>query len=72
MSSYGIKSGDFSPAIYVGRVNKAGTAFTDKEDQTGAALLAVAEWVRDRKDGDCWVTVGGLRMDITVTEEAER
>lgn len=71
MSKYGVKSGDFGEAIYIGRVNKAQNEFTDKEDQTGAVLHAVAQWVTDHKGGDCWVNVGGYRMDITVTERGD-
>jgi len=55
---YGVQTSFFREGIYVGRLNKAGTEFLDKEDRTDMILAAVAEYARQHFDG-------GLTMDFT-------
>lgn len=55
---YGVQASFFHEAIYVGRVNKAGTEFLDKEEATDLILAAVADYTRQHFDG-------GLTMDFT-------
>ena len=55
---YGVQASIFRDAIYVGRLNKAGTEFLDKEEGTDMILATVAEYARQHFDG-------GLTMDFT-------
>ena len=55
---YGIQASSFREAILVGRINKAGTEFLDKEEATDEVLAAVANYVRQHFEG-------GLTMDFT-------
>lgn len=52
MTDFGVSYGSLSGKIYAGRINKAGTAFTSKSDQTMPALLAVADYVLGQFDGE--------------------
>ena len=67
---YAINYSSLTGAIYAGRANKAGTAFTSKSDETMPALLAVANHVLDRHDGVVELTPtddgGGPGYRITV------
>lgn len=66
--TYGIPFGHFSEKINVGRLNKAGTEFLSKEDQTISAALAVVEWVTEVHGGEVDLTPrnGGPAFRITV------
>ena len=55
---YGVRASFFHEAIYVGRINKAGTEFLDKEEATDLILAAVADYARQHFDG-------GLTLDFT-------
>lgn len=71
MTKYGVQAGAFSKAIHVGRLEKDGHAFADKEDHTGDVFQAVADWVERNHGGSAWVNVGGKRIDIEVTPITE-
>lgn len=56
MSKYGVSFGNLSDNIYIGRLDKTGAAFADKEDHTIAAALAVVEWVTKAHGGEVDLT----------------
>lgn len=64
---YAVQSSLMSEAIYVGRLNKSGTAFLDKEEATDMAISAVGMYVRDNYGGSMKATFPGLGFDVTVT-----
>lgn len=51
MNEFTVQYSPLSGNIYAGRVNKAGTAFTSKNDVTIHALLSVAEKVYEEDGG---------------------
>jgi len=59
MSQYVINYSRLTGTIYAGRVNKAGTAFTSKSDETMPALLAVADHVLEQHGGTVDLTAEG-------------
>ena len=63
---FGVKSSRMSEAIYVGRLNKAGTGFLDKESATDLVLGTVGEYVRDNYAGSMTATFPGLGFDLDV------
>jgi hypothetical protein len=69
MADYGIQAASLSQAIHVGRINKAGTAFTSKDDLTDEALYAVAQFVRRHFAGSMSMTFSGINgaEDFTLT-----
>lgn len=74
MTTYAVQAGGLSRAIYVGRVNKAGTAFTSKDDLTDEVLLAVVDYVRRHFNGDMEMTFHAdnqptIHLTITAREE---
>ena len=73
---YGVMSSRFRPEIFVGRLNKKQTLFTDKEVATDLILANVGEYVRDHFQGAMKATFPNLGFDLTVTvtphEEADR
>jgi hypothetical protein len=66
--TFGIQYSSLSGQIQVGRINKAGTEFTQHEYQTNPALYAVAEYVVNRMGGSMYISRDGKRYDIDVTE----
>lgn len=74
--TYAIKAGGLAPAIYIGTLNRAGTAFESKRDATDEVLLAVADYVRDHFNGGLKASfrskTGGpdLTVEVRVTESA--
>lgn len=50
-AEYAAQAGSFSAAIHVGRLNKARTAFLDKQERTDIVLAAVAQYVQRHFDG---------------------
>lgn len=76
---YPINYSPLTGTIYAGRVNKEGTAFTGKSDETMPALLAVADHILDRHDGTVELTSDsepGYRITVeripTAAEEVQR
>jgi hypothetical protein len=49
---YAVNYSSLTGTIYAGRIDKAGTAFTSKSDETMPALLAVADLVLEQHDGE--------------------
>lgn len=62
-AKYGVQAAAFHEAIHIGRIDKAGTQFLDKEDATDMVLAAVAQYVRQNFGG-------GLTMDFTSKTDA--
>lgn len=63
---YGVSSSRITETIYVGRLNKAGARFLDKEAATDLVLGAVGEYVRDNYDGGMSASFPGLGFDLDV------
>lgn len=65
---YAVSYSPLTGTIYAGRINQAGTAFTSKSDETMPALLAVADLVLEKFDGEIDLTDadGGSGYRITV------
>jgi hypothetical protein len=58
-----------SRRIYIGRLNKAQTAYLDgKEDHTEQAVLSVGEYVLAAMQGDMEISNGHKRLRIRVEE----
>ena len=76
MAYQAIQSSPLTGAIYVGPLNRDGTAFLRKEDRTDDILLAVAQFVQQNFNGGMEMTfrstTGGadLRLNVTVTQTA--
>lgn len=64
---YGVMSSRFRPEIFVGRLNKKQTLFTEKEVATDLVLANVGEYVRDHFGGAMRATFPNLGFDLTVT-----
>lgn len=66
---FGVVAGYLSDKIHVGRLNKNGNAFVQKEDGTDMVLAAVAEYVMRNFDGGVAVDFPrlGLAMVVNVT-----
>ncbi len=72
MSDFTIANGAFSRAIYIGRVNKEGTAFTKKEDHTDRAIRVVAEHILGEFGGNLTIDYrDGVQFQISVKHSAE-
>lgn len=65
-AKFGVKSSPLTEAIYVGRLNKAGTGFLDKEAATDLVLGTVGEYVRDNYAGGMTAGFPGLGFDLDV------
>lgn len=52
MNKFGVCFSSLSGRILVGRINKAGNEFLEKEDLSGHALYAVAEWLESNYVGE--------------------
>lgn len=66
---FGIQYGYFGGKINVGNLNKYGTEFLNKEDLTGPAIWAVAEWLEARDEGypyEIFKSQGGSGYRLTV------
>lgn len=66
--SYAVNFGSLSGSIYAGRVNKAGNAFSSKDNVTGQAIWAVAEWLLAHAEGDgspYEITSGDVTIRLT-------
>lgn len=70
---FGISAGGLRPAIYVGKLSKNGTEFTDKEDHTDDAILSVAQYVTDHFGGalEAEYTSKTTKLTVTVTVTSE-
>ena len=60
----GIQYQPLSQEIYVGRISKDQTHFLDKQEMTDEAVLAVAEMVAEKYDGE--VTMSNLDFSIEI------
>lgn len=66
---YAINRAALTGNIYVGRVNKAGTAFTDKKEQTDRAVRVVAEYILEEFGGGLVINYNdGTRFEIKVKQ----
>lgn len=65
---FGVQYSQLSGQIQVGRINKAGTEFTQHEYQTNPAVYAVAAYVVKQMGGSMYIELNGKRYDIDVTE----
>ncbi|SIC86962.1 DUF7446 family protein [Mycobacteroides abscessus] len=52
MNKFGVCFSSLSGRVLVGRINKAGSEFLEKEDQSGNAIWAVAEWLEADYSGE--------------------
>ena len=66
MSEYAVSPGMLSEAIYVGRLNAKGTAFTEKQERTDMVLAAVAEFVQQHYAGAMIADFPGLGLVLEV------
>ena len=60
----GIQYQPLSQAICAGRISKDQTHFLDKQEMTDEAVLAVAEMVAEKYDGE--VTMSNLNLAIKI------
>lgn len=65
-TNYAVQAASFSEAIHVGRLNSAGTAFTEKQERTDMVLAAVAMYTQKNFDGHVEVTFPGLDLTLEV------
>lgn len=66
---FGIQYGSLSGKISIGKLNKRGTEFLDKEELTGPAIWAVAEWLEAHDEGypyEIFKAQGGPGYRLTV------
>lgn len=63
---FGVQYSPLSGQIQIGRVNKAGTEFTEHEYQTYPVVFAVAEYVEQQREGAMYIAYGGRRYEIDV------
>lgn len=69
---FAVQCGYFSGEIHAGKVNAAGTSFTDKDVVTGMVFGAVADFAERHHDGHMFVNLGdGRRLDIDVTKQED-
>lgn len=66
---YGVAPSHFTDAIYVGRLNRDQSAFSDKETHTDMVLCAVAQYVERHFDGGMKATFPGVGLRLTVKVE---
>lgn len=67
MTEFGVQSSFLRDAIYVGRLNKAGTEFLEKAELTDMVLFAVTEYVRDNYGGGLGITYEGAGLEVLIS-----
>jgi len=70
-SEYGVQAANLSEAIHVGRLNKSGTAFTDKEVKTDMVLAAVAQYVQQNFTGGMVADFPRLGIELEIHVRAK-
>lgn len=68
-ANYAAGVGPISGAIYVGRLDKSGTGFAEKQDRTDMVLAVVGEYVQRNFNGGMVATFPalGFAVDVKVT-----
>lgn len=71
---FAVQAASFSEAIHVGRLDKQGKTFADKEEATDMTLFAVAKYVEQNFGGGMVVPFpkAGVIMEIHVRPIATR
>jgi hypothetical protein len=65
---FAVQAAAFQPAIHVGRINKAATAFLDgKEDATDMVIRAVADYATRNFGGALKAEYSDYDVDIRIT-----
>lgn len=63
-----VSAGPLTPTIWIGRLNKAGTAFLEgKEDATDMAIRAVAAYAQQHFDGAVKAEYSDFDVEVRVT-----
>jgi hypothetical protein len=71
-TKYAVQASLLTPAIHVGRANKAGTAFVDKAEMTDDVLLAVAAYVEGHFNGRLRAGYKGDDHDLSIQVSVTR
>jgi hypothetical protein len=62
----GIQYGPLTQAIYAGRISKDQAYFLDKQEMTDEAVLAVAQMVAEKYDGEVTMSTPNISIEIKV------
>lgn len=63
---FAVMAGYMTDNIYVGRINKAGNAFIQKEEATDMVLAAVAQYVLRNFEGGMQTTFPKLGIELEI------